>query len=319
MTHSVRDRFNPFIAAAAGSVVACSLVVAAPQAGGLASVKDAVVAVQLQATATTVVAALVNTEGATPPSVVADAAVTDVPPPIDQPEATETTEPPMTEAPTLPGALIETVVSFVTMAVLAPINIVLSPLLLLLPLIDVGECRYLACVVGGYLFAGLIQLVTIGPALGFINSLQNLWATLFPPATPASQAASTPQAASAVDVLDPAPSAVADGSADSAAVPSAPTERPTAERRGRAVRAQTPGEPTPSPANAAAATEDPRDTAIPEEEVSPSTPQHDALAVAPRSAKKNTLQGARSLSRNEPGEGSDTGTTMPSRTAVALR
>lgn len=140
------------------------------------------------------------TPSAADPETIPENAIDALSPPApvtDTSWTTDTGETAVTQS--IPEALINVALSFGVMVVLAPVNILLSPLLLLiplaLPLLDTSSCRYLVCAVGPFIVAGLIGAVTIGPAAGFLGSLYDLWNTIFPPAAPVSASAPAPAAA----------------------------------------------------------------------------------------------------------------------------
>lgn len=174
MTRSLSQR--PLAAAAGAALIAVSLVAIPAEHVAPAAARVEVHAVQLQGVVAAEVSALLNTAGAAE----AVSATT------DSVTGTGTVAAAETETPTIGGALMEVVTSFVVMTLAAPISIALSPLLLVTyALTDSGRCSTIAC-----MFApALIGVAVVGPALLFVQSLERLWSAIFPP-VPAAAAVS---------------------------------------------------------------------------------------------------------------------------------
>lgn len=189
------NRSHRFLAAATGTVLAIGLVSVPPHAPA-APVRVEAYAVQLQAIAATEAAALLNTDGVQGAVSVATGT------PADSAAETITTD---AEAPTIAGALIDVVTSFVFMTLMAPISIAMSPLLLMVQgLAGSANCRSLACL----LVAPVVALPVAGPAVLFAGSLQRLWSTVFPPA-PATGSAPTVDTPESPDAVVPQPGSAA--------------------------------------------------------------------------------------------------------------
>lgn len=253
MTPSLSQR--PFAAAAGAALIAVSLVAIPAEHVAPAAARVEVHAVQLQGVVAAEVSALLNTAGAAE----AVSATTDSATGTGTVAATET------ETPTIGGALMEVVTSFVVMTLVAPISIALSPLLLVTyALTDSGRCTTIAC-----MFApALIGVAVVGPAIFFVQSLERLWSAIFPP---------VPSAAAVSGVSTP--SSLIQARTDvSSQVSSARLQKPAAQRNSTGAvvdpaESTTPERAFPTPADTVVLPADIEVTAIPAaESESPATP-----------------------------------------------
>lgn len=170
---------RPLPAVAGAALLAVGLVTIAPDPAPPAIARVEAHAVQLRAVVATEAVALLNT--------------TDAAEAISPRAGVSAATPDLLG---VAGALIDVATSFITMTLMAPISVALSPLYLRLvgPTLpswgEIGStCRSLVCA----LAAAFIALPVVGPLAKFIDSVENLRTALFPPAAPAAASASTAQ------------------------------------------------------------------------------------------------------------------------------